>query len=274
MRTVTRGRTRSAVTALMICGLLFAAPLADAKSTAQVTTTADWTTLQVTVGGAPPAYDGQSTIAHATAGYADTGIPVDDVNVSGWGAAVTQVSSFNVLGRGTSSITALRAEGAVTADGVNNTYGRGAAYVYRIGYFPVTANGTIEVSLTFDLSQTFDYAPATDTVGGYSEFNIGIGRVNPETGNTETVARTTDTFFHYSGTADQNGSFTDRRTLTVSAPGDAGYRYAIDAFVYVDSTAGTRAVPLAAQPIPLSPLLPLVLTGVIAVGAVFGRRRR
>jgi len=268
------GRMRRAAYALVICGLLFGAPLATAKSTARVSTTVDWTTFQATVGGSPPVYDGQGTIAQASAAYNDTGTPFDQQSVSSWGAVTAEVSAFNVLGRGSASATQLRAEGVGIADGVNNTYGRGTAVVYRIGYFPVSANGTIQASVTFNLSQFFDYAPATDAVGGYSEFNIGISRVNPATGNTETVARTTDRFFHYSGSVDQNGAWTDQRTLTVSASAEAGYRYAIDVFAQVDGNAGTRAVPLAAQPIPLSPLLPLLLSGVIAAGMLLGRSHR
>jgi hypothetical protein len=265
---------RWAAYALVICGLLFGASLATAKSTARVSTTVDWTTFQATVGGLPPVYDGQGTIAQASAAYNDTGTPFDQQSVSGWDAVTAEVSAFNVLGRGWATAALLRAEGVGMADGVNNTYGRGTAVVYRIGYFPVSANGTIQASVTFNLSQFFEYATATDTVGGYSEFNIGISRVNPGTGNTETVARTTDTFSHYSGSVDQNGTWTDQRTLNVSASAEAGYRYAIDVFAQVDGNAGTRSVPLAAQPIPLSPLLPLLLTGLIGLGVLLRRCRR
>lgn len=274
MRTTASGGARRAVCTLLIGALSFGAALAEAKSTARVSTTADWTTLQVTVAGAPPAYGSQGTIAYGAAGYADSALTEETTNVSGWGATTAQVSAYNVLGRGSASTTSIRAEGTGIADGLNNTYGRGVAYVYRIGYFPVSANGTIQASITFNLSQFFEYVPATDAANGYSTFNIGLGRVDPSTGITETVARTSEEFKHYSGSADINGTWTDQRTLSVSAAGEAGYTYAVDVFVQVDGNAGTTAIVQGAAPIPLSPLLPLLLTAVIAGTVALGRYRR
>jgi hypothetical protein len=250
--------------------------MANATAISQVTASADWETFAATLDGQPINFDsGQSSGSGAQAEYVDnTGTPVSD-GASGWGDTSALSSIPNAEGHGYTSPTSLNADGTGIADGTTNTYGRGTAYAYRIGYFDLTnATGTfnLAVSLEFDLEHFFDYDPLTDAVGGYNEYAIGLYYID-SSGISQKITEDRSVFRHYSGNSDDcgpggncNGTWTLIDTLAINQALAGGQMYGIDAFLYTDANAGTVAV------IPEPATLGLLVLGLVGIASLRHRK--
>lgn len=217
-----------------------------ATSTAEVSISVDWSSFSVTVGGSSPNYSSDgSTTTGATAGYADSGVANDSKGTSGWGNLSSHVIVPNVAGNASATASSLEATGEALADGIISTYARATAYVYRIGYFTIDEDATLNASVKLNIEQFFSYDPSFERVGGYNEFAMQLYRVNPANGESEKITESRDTFYHYGfpGTEDWNGTWTSTPTLNIAYGLNGGYEYGVDVFMYTDANCGTTAVP-------------------------------
>jgi hypothetical protein len=270
--------TRYAVYLLGIVAINTAFQDAQANAITQITASADWTSFIATLDGQSINFDyGQSSISGARAEYVDNaGTAVSD-SASGWGDTDALSSIPNAVGHGYTSANSLNADGTGIADGITNTYGRGTATAYRIGYFSALAAGdpenshTLVVSLTFDIAEMFNYDLLTDAVGAYSYYAIGLYYIDSE-GRTTGIEGDNDVFSHYGNpgstdcNGDCNGTWTLTPTLSISQEISGGRVYALDAFLYTDANAGTPAV------IPEPSTLGLLALGL--VGFAVSRHRK
>lgn len=269
--------TRHAVALLCIIAVNPVWQAAHADAVSRVSAAADWAALTATLNNNPInfAYS-TSSFSYGKAEYVDNTSPGVSANAPGWGDTDAKQTIPNAEGHGYTSVASINADGLGTADGMINTYGRGAAYAYRIGYFDLRGASSTNlfsllVSLTFNLEQFFDYDVSTDSVGGYNTYNIGFGYVDAQ-GISRTTARPTVEFKHYGyqGTpwcanGDCNGTLSLTNTLNISETIAGGSIYFVDAYVYSDANAGTPA----AVPEPAA----LALIGVGLVGIAMSRRR-
>jgi hypothetical protein len=264
---------RYALCLLSIIVICLAMQDAHATAISQVTAAADWKSFTLTINGTttPDFSYGQSSKSFARAEYVDnTGTPVED-SAPGWGKTDALASILNASGHGYTSADSMNSDGIGSADGINNTYGRGVTYTYRIGYFDdllgeeENTQFLINASLDFYISHFFDYNLLTDGIGAYSYYGIGLYYIDPA-GITTNVTGDNDTFTHYSGGEDWNGTWERQDTLSISQYITGGKIYAIDAFLYTDANAGTKAV----VPEPAT----MLLLGVGMVGLAGASRRK
>ncbi|GEM_PF-2344789 len=262
-----KGKIITGVLAVFLTTFLIVGAV-HAVSTAEVSIWVDWSSFSMTVGGSSPTYSSGigSTSTNATAGYADSGVASDPHWASGWGELASQVVVSNAAGYGSATMSSLEATGEALADGIISTYARATAYVYRIGYFWVEEEATLNASVDFNIEQFFSYDPSFERVGGYNEFAMGLYRVNPETGISEKITESRDKFLHYGspGTDDWNGTWTSTPTLIIAHSLTGGYEYGVDVFIYTDANCGTTAIPEPAT---------MLLLGVGLVGLAGVRRK-
>jgi hypothetical protein len=272
--------------ALCLLGILVINPaFQDAHATAisQVTASADWTTFTATLDGQSINFDnGQSSTSFGRAEYVDNAGTGVTNGASGWGDTDALSSIPNAVGHGYTSADSLNADGTGIADGTTNTYGRGVAYAYRIGYFSGLLNAdpsstsTLMASVAFDIEHFFDYDLLTDAVGAYSYYAIGLYYIDSEgiTTPVEGVNGDSGVFSHYghsgstycNGGEDCNGTWKLADTLRINREISGGRIYALDAFLYTDANAGTPAV------IPEPSTLGLLALGL--VGFAVSRHRK
>jgi hypothetical protein len=272
--------TRYAVYLLGIVAINTAFQDAQANAITQVTASADWTSFIATLDGQSINFDyGQSSISGARAEYVDNaGTAVSD-SAPGWGDTDALSSIPNAVGHGYTSANSLNADGTGIADGITNTYGRGTASAYRIGYFDLrdsTSTYALVASLGFDIEHFFDYDILTDAVGAYTRYAIGLYYIddNNKTVAVEGVNGDNGEFRHYGNSGgsadcsngDCNGAWTLTPTLSISREISGGRVYALDAFLYTDANAGTPAV------IPEPSTLGLLALGL--VGFAVSRHRK
>ncbi len=267
---------RSILAAVLLGGSLLGHSAAHA-AIAETSVSVDWGSITARLDSDPiSTFDlGQSsTSVGARAEYVDNAGAQLSSSSSGWGSLSVISSIPNAFGHGYSSPDDINAVGNGIADGVINTYGRGTAYAYRIGYFTVlsvTASYVLDFAVPFSVRHFFDYNPSTDGVGAYSRYAIGVYYVDPADGGTKAYPGDngdSGVFSHYSGgPEDWNGTWTASGVLSVSDFMITGYTtYAIDAFVYTDGNAGTAAV----VPEPGT----LALLGLGLAGLAAARRRK
>lgn len=235
---------------IILVTLFTGVSVADAASTANFKGWIDWSTFQITVGGAPPIYNtsGRNSQSVANADYDDSyPPPISNWANPGpglWGTSEAQTSTpLNATGHAWTDETKMRAEAYTTADGIENTYATASAVVYRIGYFPVADDSPIAASVTFNLEQYFNYDPLSEIVGGYAEIRIGYGIVNPD-GKSEFIGNDKDVFSFSSFNGDLNGDpTTTPYTLGFNDTLSGGYTYFVDMSINVNPYCKTSPVP-------------------------------
>ena len=235
---------------IILVTLFTGVSVADAASTANFKGWIDWSTFQITVGGAPPIYNtsGRNSQSVANADYDDSyPPPISNWANPGpglWGTSEAQTSTpLNATGHAWTDETKMRAEAYTTADGIENTYATASAVVYRIGYFPVADDSPIAASVTFNLEQYFNYDPLSEIVGGYAEIRIGYGIVNPD-GKSEFIGNDKDVFSFSSFNGDLNGyPTTNAYKLGFSSDELSGGTYFVDMSINVNPYCKTSPVP-------------------------------
>jgi len=222
--------------------------LAHATSTARIQGSVDWSSATITINGSAPNYVDKGSYSQANAGYSDSLTPPDEEwgprGPVYWGTTDAQKAAGNgTYGHTWTTENGIYTDAYALADGINNTYGRAASWVYRIGYFTVSENSTLDVSVTFNLQQYFQYNSAFEGAGGYHYIGIVLGRVNPSTGITESLGGPNKQFWYNSNNNNNfNGSWSSSETLTMNFPLTGGYTYSVDAAINSDAHCGTSAV--------------------------------
>jgi hypothetical protein len=222
--------------------------LAHATSTARIQGSVDWSSATITVNGSVPNYVDKGSYSQANAGYSDSLTPPDEEwgprDPVYWGTTDAQKAAGNgTYGHTWTTENGIYTDAYALADGINNTYGRAASWVYRIGYFAVSEDSTLDVSVTFNLQQHFQHNPAFEGAGGYHYIGIGLGRVDTDTGITELLGGPNKQFWYNSTNNNNvNGSWSSSETLTMNYSLTGGYTYSVDAAINSDAHCTTSAV--------------------------------
>lgn len=245
--------------------LLGGVGLVHSTSTSQISASVNWTTFSITLNGTTdPVYNDQRSDSRANAGYTDSmGVEVDSGYQSPWSTPTSAENSIlNAIGSAQTNSILLQANAVATADGINNTYARATSNVYRIGYFNVAANSTLDVSVLFDISYIFTYDPTLESVKAWNGYGLNLYRVhssgeeNP--GYSEKIASSSYEFSlsGYSGVPDLNGKVwrPDYLLSSISISLVGGYDYGVDVFINTSANAGAPSQPTSV-PEPVTMLL-------------------
>ena len=226
--------------------------LVHATSIANVKGSVDWSSFVVTVDGSAPTYVDRGSYSQANAGYSDSMTPPDDEwsprTADYWGTSEATKTVGNATGHTWTTEGGIDTDAYALADGIANTYGRASSWVYRIGYFTVSADSTLNASVTFNLERYFQYDTSFETVGGYNFIGIGLGRINPTTGITETITGDSRQYWYNSNYGDLNGPWSSAEALSFNFMLEGGYTYSVDAAINSDANCGTRSTSPVPEP--------------------------
>ena len=244
------------IVAVSICSLLFSG-LSHSTSTSQISASVDWSTFSITLAGTPlidSNYNDQRSNSRANAGYTDSmGIEVDSGYKSPWSTPTSAVNSIlNATGTAQTTSALLQANAVATADGINNTYARATSNVYRIGYFNVASDATLNVSVLFDISYIFSYDPILESVGAWTGYGLNLYQVDPQ-GQSVNIASSSYVFslYGYNGAPQDLNNLVWRPTdlsSNISLALAGGYNYGVDVFINTSANAGAPAASAVPEP--------------------------
>ena len=236
--------------------------LSHSTSTSQISASVDWSTFSITLAGTPlidSNYNDQRSNSRANAGYTDSmGIEVDSGYKSPWSTPTSAVNSIlNAMGTAQTTSALLQANAVATADGINNTYARATSNVYRIGYFNVASDATLNVSVLFDISYIFSYDPILESVGAWTGYGLNLYQVTPQNqpgaGNSVNIASSSYVFslYGYNGAPQDLNNLVWRPTdlsSNISLALAGGYNYGVDVFINTSANAGAPAASAVPEP--------------------------